>query len=258
MLNIGWFSTGRSESSLKLFTWTLQQIKKQHLPIKIAFVFCNRVQGEHVGTDNFLSAVTKCKIPLITTSYQRNKSLHGKNQRELFDKEIYNKIKNFNTDICMLAGYRLILSEYLTKKFIFLNLHPALPDGPIGTWENVISTLIENQIKTTGAMIHIVTKNLDRGPVVSFHKIALTGRKFDALWKRINKSKSEKIKLFNLIRNEGFLKEPFLILESLKQIGEKKIKIANNQIYHLGNPIIGGICLNKEIELSFNKLNKNQ
>ena len=256
MLNIGWFSTGRSESSLKLFTWTLKQIKKHNLPIKITFVFCNRVQGEHDGTDNFLKTVTKLKIPLITLSYQRNKCLYGKNQRELFDKNIYSKIKDFNPDICMLAGYRLILSEYLTKKFIFLNLHPALPDGPIGTWENVISTLIENQTKTTGAIIHIVTKNLDRGPVVSFHEIALTGRKFDGLWEKINQSESEKIKLFNLIRNEGFLKEPFLLLESLKQIGEKKIRITNNQIYHLGNPIIGGICLNKEIELSFNRLNK--
>ena len=65
--------------------------------------------------------------------------------RTLFDKEVYERIKNFDVDIVMLAGYMLILSKFLCNKFTFINLHPALPWGPKGTWQEVINQIINEK-----------------------------------------------------------------------------------------------------------------
>ena len=46
-----------------------------------------------------------------------------------------NLLEDFRPDICVLAGYMLILGGAMCRQFHFLNLHPALPDGPIGTWQ---------------------------------------------------------------------------------------------------------------------------
>jgi len=45
-LPIGWFSTGRDEAALWLLDETLKAISKGFLPIEIAFVFCNREEGD--------------------------------------------------------------------------------------------------------------------------------------------------------------------------------------------------------------------
>jgi phosphoribosylglycinamide formyltransferase-1 len=45
-----------------------------------------------------------------------------------------------------------------------INLHPAAPGGPTGTWQEVIWQLIEGRAVETGVMMHLVTPELDRGP----------------------------------------------------------------------------------------------
>ena len=54
-----------------------------------------------------------------------------------------------------------------------LNLHPALPGGPKGMWQQVIWELLEDEADETGAMIHLATAQLDRGPVVSTFRFSL-------------------------------------------------------------------------------------
>ena len=85
-----------------------------------------------------------------------------------FDRLALDALDDYHPDICVLAGYMLILSEEMHHRFPFLNLHPALPDGPIGTWQEVTWELIDRRATRTGAMIHLATEALDRGPVVSY------------------------------------------------------------------------------------------
>jgi len=61
----------------------------------------------------------------------------------------------------------LIVSEELCQKYDMINLHPAPPGGPTGSWQEVIWTLIQNKADTAGAMIHLVTPELDRGPALA-------------------------------------------------------------------------------------------
>ena len=79
----------------------------------------------------------------------------------------------YRIGVLVLAGYMLIASPALCRKYAMLNLHPALPGGPKGMWQHVIWELIENEADETGAMIHLATAQLDRGPVVSSFRFSL-------------------------------------------------------------------------------------
>ena len=66
-----------------------------------------------------------------------------------------------------MAGYMLISSPAFCRRYAILNLHPALPGDPTGTWQQVIWQLLEDDAAETGAMMHLATAQLDRGPVRS-------------------------------------------------------------------------------------------
>ena len=64
-------------------------------------------------------------------------------------------------------------------------IQAALPDGPIGTWQSVIWQLIETRATRTGAMIHLATEEVDRGPVLSHCVVPIVGGAFDADWRAL-------------------------------------------------------------------------
>ena len=96
----------------------------------------------------------------------------------------------------------LITSPALCRKFAILNLHPALPGGPKGTWQQVIWQLLEEDATETGAMIHLATAQLDRGPVVSTFRLPLRGPDWDALWRQF-REKRETMTVAEIAAAEG-------------------------------------------------------
>ena len=72
----------------------------------------------------------------------------------------------------------LICSGEMCRRYPLLNLHGALPNGPTGAWQSVIWQLIESRSQQTGAMIHLATEELDRGPVLSHCVVPITGDGF--------------------------------------------------------------------------------
>ena len=91
-------------------------------------------------------------------------------------------LNEYRPDVCVLAGYMLIASSELCRNYPLLNLHPALPDGPIGTWQEVVWQLIEHKAARTGAMMHLATEEVDRGPVVSYVTVPLDTPALAPLW----------------------------------------------------------------------------
>jgi len=51
----------------------------------------------------------------------------------------------------LLAGYMLVVGDVMCKKFDMINLHPAAPDGPAGTWQEVIWQLIKEKAEKKAA-----------------------------------------------------------------------------------------------------------
>ncbi|NIN00786.1 MAG: phosphoglycerate transporter, partial [candidate division Zixibacteria bacterium] len=105
--------------------------------------------------------------PLVTFSYQKYKANAGgsggvpdevwPSWRLDYDREVMARLQEFRPDLCVLAGYMLIVGPEMCQKYDMLNLHPAAPGGPAGTWQEVIWKLIETGAESTGAMMHLVT-----------------------------------------------------------------------------------------------------
>ena len=184
MFKIGWFSTGRGEMSKRLFETTIQAIDAGVIPdSKICWVFCNRVQGKSDGTDSFFELVKNSAIPLACRSSREFKPTLRKNNldkwRCQFDKIILQSIKELEKpDIVVLAGFMLIVSPVLCKALNMINLHPALPRGPKGTWQQVTREIVEQKAKETGSMMHQVTPEVDTEPPITYCRVKITEHTF--------------------------------------------------------------------------------
>ena len=260
MLTLGWFSTGRGEGSLGLLTTVRGAIDRGQLPAQIQFVFSNREPGEAEGSDRFYRQVHDYNIPLVALSSRRYRREHGggpfEGHRLEFDREVMRLLEGYEPDLCVLAGYGLITANEMCNRYTMLNLHPALPGGPVGTWQYVIWKLIEERAQEAGAYIHLATEDLDQGPVLTYCSFSLQGGDFDPCWSQVEGRSAEDLKahegedlpLFQLIRQEGIRRERPLLLETLQAFALGDIRVEGRRVVDdLGNPT-GGLCLNDAIE----------
>jgi phosphoribosylglycinamide formyltransferase-1 len=137
----------------------------------------------------------------------------------------------------------LIVGKDLCARFKMINLHPALPGGPIGTWQQVIWQLIETNTMETGAMMHLVTPDLDRGPAISYYTFKIQKGDLRDLWKD-----DDKDQLFAAIREQGVKRELPLILLTLKEFAGGNIEINDEKVYSHGQLLTQGYDLTNEIE----------
>ena len=260
MVSLGWFSTGRGDGSLGLLQWVQGAIEWGELSAQIQFVFSNREQGESEGSDRFFQQIHDYDIPLISLSSQRFRRERGgglfSRHRQAFDQEVMRRLKGYEPELCVLAGYGLITDAEMCNRYTMLNLHPSMPGGPVGTWQDVIWKLIEEKAQEAGAYIHLATEDLDRGPVLTYCSLPLRGNAFDPLWSEIEgrsvdylkATEGENLLLFQLIRQEGIRMERPLLLETLKSFANGNLRVEERRpLDALGNPI-GGLCLNEAIE----------
>lgn len=271
---IGWFSTGRDEAARQLLTVVSDNIKQGKLAnLQIGFVFSNRTKGEASESNLFFKLVEKLGIDLVSFSSRnfrpgmRRKALvqekRGKlklisHWRSLYDEEIIKRIDKFKVDLIVLAGYMMITGEKLCRKYSLINLHPAAPGGPRGTWQEVIWKLMEKGARQTGVMMHLVTPQLDAGPPLTYCTFPIKGRKFDSLWEKleeklkrkplekIKREEGEKEPLFKEIRKEGMRRELPLVVHTLKALSNKTIKLREEKLMRQGRAV-EGYCLNEEI-----------
>ena len=260
MLKLGWFSTGRGEGSRGLLELILRQIASGDLPATIEFVFQNRERGEAEGSDQFQDLVRSYGIPLVTLSSRRFRKERGAGSfsevRLEFDREVMRLLEGYQPNLSVLAGYMLYTADELCKRFTMINTHPALPDGPIGTWQQVIWQLIEQQANETGAMIHLATEEWDRGPVISYYSFPLRGPLLDPLWEQVEgrtiddlrATEGEQLPLFQHIREEGMRREPHLLVETIRAFAEGTVRVVDTQVVDPAGNTIRGYHLNKEIE----------
>ena len=266
MLRVGWFSTGRGEGSRGLLKFIHNQISTGYLNAEIQFIFSNRERGEQTGSDIFQDLVSRLDLPLVTLSSKQFRQTTGiplSHNRDLYDLEIMELLSDYSVDICVLAGYMLIAGGELCRAYPLLNLHPALPTGPIGTWQEVIWSLLESRDTHTGAMVHLATEEVDRGPVVSYFKIPITGGDFDQQWRQLGDEDTTLVKhrdgeshpLFNMIRQAGYLREPYLLLETLKSFANKDLSFDGFDVVNRSGEALvhyapQGLCLTQEVEAS--------
>jgi len=245
----GWLSTGRDLAARQLLQAVWDKIKEGFIPAEITFVFCDRERGEAVQSDLFLDLVAELGLETITSSSRRFKPKLRKKDREQWRAEYHRgmmeRIASHTNALLVLAGYMLIVSPEMCRRYPLINLHPALPGGPTGAWEEVIDELMRERADTTGAMMHLVTPELDRGAVVAYYSFPIQGGAFAPFWKEGPEKRGP---LFWLIRQEGVRREIPLIILTLKAVAEGRIQIKDGKVLDSKGKELKGLVLTREVE----------
>lgn len=245
LLNIGWFSTGRDEAARQLLQAVQDSIYSGGIQARLAFVFSNREPGESTESDSFFELVHTYGLPLVCLSSRKFKASLEQTEgwRVKYDREASKRIRGFSSDIVFFAGFMLIIGGELCQEYRIINLHPAVPGGPTGTWQEVIWKLIRDRAKEAGAMIHLVTPELDRGPVISYCSFPIKGDPFLQYW-----DNSDAQALFHLIRQHELAREFPLIILTLRAISQGEISIKGNKVVDARGRSIGGQNLSMAVD----------
>ena len=270
LYQIGWFSTGRGPGSRNLLKTILENIASGIINAKISFVFCSREEGEAEGSDLYLKMVKDQGLNLISFSSRKFKPEMRKQGKEdsnimrqwriEYDREIMSLLNHHSSVVNVLAGYMLIVGDEMCEKYNLINLHPAAPDGPAGTWQEVIWRLIEDRANQSGVMIHLVTNELDKGPRITYCTFPLKDPFIDPLWEKheqklkskslnqIIKEEGKNNELFKEIRKMGVIRELPLVVQTLKIFSEGKIGIKDKHIIVNDRIQHQPYCLTEQIE----------
>ena len=222
--------TSANRESRKLVETIHSAVQSGEIPdSRISAVVCNRIKGEASEVNEFIDMCRGAGLFVISISSEKVKSSFQ--TRELatgpftWREEIGRRFRLHLTrmhsremggpqlnEIHLLVGYMLWVDDITARELRMLNLHPALPGGPVGTWQQVITAIQTQGAREHGATIQRVRsgkENRDRGDPVAFFRFPVTpGMSFDE------------------IRAEGFRREPVLLIETLKGLAQGQ--------FHLG------------------------
>jgi phosphoribosylglycinamide formyltransferase-1 len=258
-VRIGWLSSGRDAAARTLLSEVVRRARRDAIELDIGVVFCDRERGESSESDAFLDLVGELGLPIASLSsaaswqtwrarrdldHRRfpNKTAVREAWRVAFHDDVASLLDSYNVDLLVLAGYMLITSPDLCTRFAMLNLHPALPGGPQGTWQQVIWRLLSDEAHETGAMIHLATAELDSGPVVAYCSFPIVGLRWDRLWHafrrqrdalgldRLAAAEGERQPLFAEIRRQGERREIPLLYHTVREFAEEHLVVRDGEI----------------------------
>ncbi len=154
----------------------------------------------------------------------------------------------------------LWMDDATCEAFDMLNLHPALPDGPKGTWQEVIWQLISERADRLGAMLHLGTVEWVRGASITFCGFPIRGGEYDRLWEdmerklesktldEIKAEEGESEPLFKKIREDGAKRELPLIAETVAAFADGRVRIENRRLMTPGGAIDGPYDLSDMVD----------
>jgi phosphoribosylglycinamide formyltransferase-1 len=135
----------------------IDAIGEKSLDAEIAVVISNRADA---------AGLERAKQAGIETLVVDNQDHARFPTREDYDRELVKQLKNRNVGVVCLAGFMRLLSAVFIEAFpnAILNIHPSLLpafpgiDAQYQAWEH--------GVKYTGVTVHLVTAELDGGPIV--------------------------------------------------------------------------------------------
>jgi phosphoribosylglycinamide formyltransferase 1 len=236
-LRVAWLTTGRGPGSFGALDYAVQAME-HGAPFKIAVLFVNRERGEFEATDGLIAFAESKGIPVETLSSVKFRKAAGGTRskpgeglpawRFDYDREVAARLAKYEFDIGVMFGYMLIATPELFDRYLFLNDHPALPDGPVGTYQEVICELIQTGARESGCMMNIVTGDVDRGAAVSFCRFPIRDAANEAAWQEwlsVPSQEPGETTLFGDIRARGVLRERPFVVATLAAIAAGKVAV---------------------------------
>lgn len=134
----------------------VKAINERRLSAEIAVVISNKASA------GILERATEFNIP---TQFVNPEGL----PREVFDEQVTVLLRQYNVDLIVLIGYMRILSDRFIRDWPerIINIHPSLLPAFAGKMDlDVHRAVLEDGVAETGCTVHIVTEEVDAGPVI--------------------------------------------------------------------------------------------
>ena len=136
--------------------------------------------------------------------------------REVREEKILKCLKEHDIELVVLAGFMTILSEKFVKAFEnrIINIHPALlPSfGGVGMYGlHVHEAVLESGVKVTGATVHFVTAECDRGPIIEQKAV------------RVAKNDTPEVLQKRVMKNAEWVIYPRAVQTVCKKLTEEKL-----------------------------------
>ncbi|MCX6145324.1 MAG: phosphoribosylglycinamide formyltransferase [Ignavibacteriales bacterium] len=161
-MNIGVFASGRGSN----FQAILSAIERGILPARVTVLLSNKIDAGAFEIANAYS------LPTVHLS-----------QKQFADEALYaaamlEVLRSHNVELIALAGYLKKIPTIVVREFRdrILNIHPALlPSfGGQGMYgHHVHEAVLASGVKLSGATVHLVDEEYDRGPIVLQRTVAV-------------------------------------------------------------------------------------
>ncbi len=242
----GWWSTGRDEAAVELLATALEAVDRGRIPGEIGYLFLSMEEGEGPYADEMARMARRRSMEVVRISARGFLPELRRKERELwrerYHHEVVERVAPLASDLVVLAGYMWVVSAEACERLDIINLHPAAPGGPAGTWQEVIWQLLEGEADSTGVMMHLVTPELDQGPPVTYCTFPIKGGEFQPLWEQFRHQRDElgmegvkerygeEQPLFAKIREEGVKRELPLIVETMAAFARGEVAIREKRL----------------------------
>lgn len=162
-MKIAVFASGRGSN----FQAILDAIREGLLPASVCLVVSNR------STAGVLQTARSRNIPAFHLSQKQFPS------EDEFSEALLSLLKDHGTEFIALAGYLKKLPSPVVQRYRnkITNVHPALlPSfgGPGMYGRHVHEAVIASGVKVSGATVHLVDEEYDRGPIILQKSVEVT------------------------------------------------------------------------------------
>jgi len=156
-LNLAIFISGRGSNMLSI----LEACKDATFPARIELIVSN--QPDAAGLEIARKEGISTEV-IDHTAYT---------SREDFEEEISNRLKNYNIDLIVLAGFMRILTAGFVDQWQdkMINIHPSLLPDYKGL--NTHKRAIDDGKNEAGCTVHYVTPDLDSGTIITQKRVPI-------------------------------------------------------------------------------------
>ncbi len=174
-MRVACFMSGTGTNTRKLIEYqkNLEQLY-EHPPFKVALIFTDNPQS------NAKKIAEEFDIPYLESDFEKffkDKAKSDWESRKLFDRMTYWMVKSYDIDTIVLCGYARIITKPIVENYLAVNVHPGdlsvVEDGKrkyVGLHHVPAKKAILAGEQVLHSSTHIVTENLDAGPVLMISK----------------------------------------------------------------------------------------
>ena len=221
-------------------------------------MFCDRERGEEPESDAFLDLARDLGLPDRHAVERRelarlagaatagqppaNKAAVREAWREAFHDDVAELLDSYGVELLVLAGYMLVTSPDMCTPLP----HPQPASGPAGRarapGRQVIWQLLADEARETGAMVHLATAELDRGPVVAYCSFPIVGLRSTASGMPFAGSatrsastasrppRAKRQPLFAEIRRQGERREIPLLYQTVREFALEHLLVRDGEV----------------------------